>query len=185
MDTDCAPSSGRSFRQNWLLWNVSSLWTCDAKTSRFYYSGLPPPYPRALPSSFQMRRVAAALPPEGVPAPPPHPAPPGLAFLDVERIGIRNSLCSPASAAPAGPSRLLHPGRSHKTSASPAVPEKHLLRGCPHHPRLALPVEYPQGLAWASSSALARKSKCKGFQYGVGSTFWDPLTLPSPPPPIP
>lgn len=45
------------------------------KTSRFCDSGLPPPYPRVLPSSFQMRRVAAALPPLRVCRHPPTPPP--------------------------------------------------------------------------------------------------------------
>lgn len=168
MDTDYAPSPGLSPPQNWLLWSMSSLCTC--KVEDLVLPATPNPLSRPRTSrSLALSRCQGQqqlLPPLRVPGPPD----PGLAFLDVERIGIGNRLCFLASAAPAGPLLSLHPGRAHRARASPEVPEMHLLRGCPHHPRLPPPPgEAPQVLARVSSSNQARRSEWKGVSTGWGA----------------
>lgn len=122
-----------------------------------------------------MQLATAALPPLGWPSSPA----PRLEFPDMEDPGIRICLCSLASLAPAGPFSLHH-GRAHRAHASASVPEVRLLRGCSHHLGLPPPAESPQGLARASSSGQDQRSEWKVCEYGVGDTFWKPLTLPSP-----
>lgn len=121
-----------------------------------------------------MRRAAAAsASSEG----PPNP---GLAFLDVERIGIRNCVCVLASVAPAGPLLSLHPGRAHRACASPEVPKTPRCEGVP-----PISPATPRRVSLGSGQGLLFRpgveKRVEGGEYGIGDTFWVPVTLPSPP----
>lgn len=114
--------------------------------------------------------AAAAASSEGARSPDP-----GLAFLDVERIGIGNRLCFLASAAPAGPLLSLHPGRAHRARASPEVPETRLCEGVPttlaSHPQESL-LRSGQGLLFQPGP----EKRVEGGEYGVGGHFLGPIS---------